>query len=62
MNYWEIEEKAASNGMHSLRVFIDGVPVKTLVSGSLKYLSQIADRVYKEEFNKHTLSGWRYSL
>lgn len=42
MNYWKIEENASENGMHLLKIVIEGEEVETVKSGSLRYLSSIA--------------------
>jgi hypothetical protein len=60
VNGWEIIEKGANNGMHILRMIVDGVEVERLHSGSLRYLSAIADGQYKLYFNKFTTGKWKH--
>lgn len=62
VNGWEIVEKGANNGQHILRLVVDGNEVERLHSGSLKYLSAIADGQYKSYFNRHTKSDFRYAV
>jgi hypothetical protein len=62
MNNWYIEENGAKNGMHLLIIEIEGEKVEQYQSGSLRFLSSIANQRYKVAFNKHTLSNWRYTI
>lgn len=56
-NGWVIKEKGASNGMHLLKIYVNGQLVKTIQRGSLKYLIQNANNFYREEYNKR--SKWK---
>jgi hypothetical protein len=59
---WEIIEKGANNGMHILRIIVDGIEVERLFSGSMRYLSMIADNHYCRLYNQHSTSGFKYQI
>ena len=49
-NGWEINERSEENGMHSLNIYINGQLVDKITSGSLRWLSSIANNRYAVAF------------